>query len=119
MAFNNSKKLRAENEEEIENIFREDDETDSDLDMKTVCEEIKLLKPYQFEPEGESNCGNTDDSDSSSEDNDSCPRPNRVGNKEWCQCKCCVVEKRAIDCLCCQEESAISEDKFEGLLTII
>lgn len=111
------------NEEiEIENIFHEDESDSEGGDMSddylnSLCGEMNLLKPYQFEPEGASS--NTDDSDESEISttySDPNSYPNRIGNKEWCQCQCCVIEKRAIDCLCCQEESAISEDKFEGYL---
>ena len=38
----------------------------------------------------------------------------RAGHKDWCICGCCKKEIREIDCLCCQEVAAISEDNFEG-----
>ena len=38
----------------------------------------------------------------------------RAGHKDWCICRCCKKEIRVIDCLCCQEVAAISEDNFEG-----
>ena len=38
----------------------------------------------------------------------------RTGHKDWCICGCCKKEIREIDCLCCQEVAAISEDNFEG-----
>ena len=38
----------------------------------------------------------------------------RAVHKDWCICRCCKREIRKIDCLCCQEVAAISEDNFEG-----
>ena len=39
----------------------------------------------------------------------------RAGNKDWCLCETCQVEDRELDCLCCQEEAAISDEKFAGM----
>ena len=38
----------------------------------------------------------------------------RVGGEDWCNCGDCRVEEREVDCLCCQGELAISEEKFNG-----
>ena len=39
---------------------------------------------------------------------------NRIGYKDWCICRCCKKEIREIDCSCCQEVAAISDENFEG-----
>ena len=41
----------------------------------------------------------------------------RIGKKDWCNGGECHVEEREVDCLCCQEELAISEEKFNGKST--
>lgn len=38
----------------------------------------------------------------------------RVGNTEWCSCEGCKEEKREIDCLCCREVDAITDEQFSG-----
>ena len=37
----------------------------------------------------------------------------RNGNVDWCKCGCCKKEVREIDCLCCTDVDAISDEKFE------
>ena len=99
-----------------ENFFEEN--TDSDINK--LNDLIGNLHPYCYETEkdasktkGSDNDANQDES--SEEENVS---PNnaeiRAGNKDWCICGCCKKEIREIDCLCCQEVAAISEDNFEG-----
>ena len=69
----------------------------------------------------QSHC-DSDDSDESEESNSTTSDdsfPERVGNRDWCICQKCNLESRNIDCLCCQEEAAISQDKFEGKGCII
>ena len=76
------------------------------------------MQPYQYEP-GNDNESSDSASESdilpdelSSDDEDGANR--RSGNKEWWQCGTCKKEIREIDCLCCQEVAAISDDKFES-----
>ena len=38
----------------------------------------------------------------------------RVRKIEWCTCKNCTDESREIDCLCCREVNAISDEQFSG-----
>ena len=38
----------------------------------------------------------------------------RVGNLKWCTCELCKSEYREIDCLCCKEVDAISDEQFAG-----
>ena len=42
----------------------------------------------------------------------------RTGNLLWCDCSKCSIEEREIDCLCCHEVSAISEEQFSGNVCI-
>ena len=39
----------------------------------------------------------------------------RVGNTGWCSCEGCKEEKREIDCLCCREVDAITDEQFSGI----
>ena len=39
----------------------------------------------------------------------------RIGNVDWCKCGYCKKEVREIDCLCCRELDAISDEKFDGI----
>ena len=39
---------------------------------------------------------------------------NRTGYKDWYICECCKMKIREIDCFCCQEVAAISEENLEG-----
>ena len=39
----------------------------------------------------------------------------RIGNVNWCKCRCCKKEVREIDYLCCREVDAISDEKFKGI----
>lgn len=38
----------------------------------------------------------------------------RIGSTDWCECNGCVEEKREIDCLCCREVDAITDEQFSG-----
>ena len=38
----------------------------------------------------------------------------RVGKIEWYTCKNCRAESQEIDCLCCREVDAISDEQFPG-----
>jgi len=62
-----------------------------------------------------SGSGSSENNEDSSDDELS---PNseikRSGHKNWCVCGNCKKELREIDCLCCQEVAAISEENFEG-----
>ena len=40
----------------------------------------------------------------------------RIGNVNWCKCRHCKKEAWEIDCLCCREVDAISDEEFEGIL---
>lgn len=77
------------------------------------------LQPYMFEPESSvdqnTEEGNSQDQDSQVEREIGLVR---VNSKDWCSCENCEVEVREIDCLCCCEIDAISEDKFEGVLNL-
>ena len=96
-------------------------ETDSEGEedyAKEVNETMmKTFNPYVYEPEKD--VFDTDSSDeseidkSSSEEDYSVEKP-RVGNNEWCKCGGnCKIEKRNIDCLCCQEVHALNS-KFDA-----
>lgn len=75
------------------------------------------LKPYSFEPEKvikDSSCSKDEDEEDPTIPFNEKKQYSRVGKKEWCLCERCRVEEREIDCVCCQEEAAISDEKFDG-----
>ena len=76
-------------------------------DVKEITEMMKYFTPYMFEP---AKVEDEDENDSESKTN--LGKSSRVGNLEWCKCGECNIEKREIDCLCCQEIDALS-DKFD------
>ena len=99
-----------------ENFFEEN----TDLDIKKLNDLIGNLHPYYYEPEKDasetSGSDNDANQDESGEEENVSPNNAviRAVHKDWCICRCCKREIRKIDCLCCQEVAAISEDNFEG-----
>lgn len=87
-----------------------------------VAELMGNLQPYLYEPEKEGKPSSSEEEDDESDvgdENDDGGEPQlRAGHKEWCKCGQCKHEIREIDCLCCQEVAAISENKFEDNLCI-
>ena len=53
-----------------------------------------------------------DEDENDSESKTNLKKSSRVGNLEWCKSVECNIEKREIDCLCCQEYQ-ISNIKFD------
>ena len=47
------------------------------------------------------------------------PTNKRVGNTDWFECGNCHVEDREIDCPCCQEMNALTEENFEGKFMVV
>ena len=90
-----------------------------DLGEQHICSDFSGLQPYSFEPERLDVMSSGSDSDDASgkeegEEGVEVELENRVGRKDWCNCGDCRVEEREVDCLCCKEELAISEEKFNG-----
>ena len=91
----------------------------SEKDVKEITEMMKYFTPYMFEPEKD-DVSSTSSSSSEVEDEDeddlksktNLGKSSRVGNLEWCKCGECNIEKREIDCLCCQEVDTLSS-KFD------
>ena len=78
---------------------------------------MKTFNPYLYEPEKDvSDTDSSNESEiykSSSEEDYSVEKP-RIGNNDWCKCGGnCKIEKRNIDCLCCQEVHALNS-KFDA-----
>ena len=80
---------------------------------------MKCFTPYIFEPEkDDSSSISSSSSEVEREDeNDSelktyFEKSSRVGNLEWCKSGECNIEKREIDCLCCQDVDALNS-KFD------
>ena len=74
-------------------------------------------EPYQFEPTKKKYEKSQEGSSQTQKENTFLinHRENiRVGKIEWCTCKNCRVESREIDCLCCREVDAISDEQFSG-----
>ena len=68
---------------------------------------MKTFNPYLYEPEkdvSDTDSSNESEIDKSSSEEDYSVEKLRVGNNDWCKCGGnCKIEKRNIDCLCCQE----------------
>ena len=85
-------------------------------ELDEMIEMIDEFHPYMYEPEKEVQNSSSDE-DSIDEDNDEYfdalnEQETRVGKIDWCQCGNCRIEKREIDCLCCQEVDALNS-KFD------
>ena len=84
-------------------------------ELDEMIEMIEEFHPYMFEPERE--IEDTTDKSSDDEDEDKFfdalgEQDMRTGKIDWCQCGNCCIEKREIDCLCCQEVDALNP-KFD------
>ena len=95
-----------------------ENESEEEDDEEVIADILGNLQPCQYKP-GNDNESSDSASESdilpdelSSDDKDDANR--RSGNKEWCQCGTYKKEIREIDCLCCQDVAAISDDKFES-----
>ena len=80
------------------------------------------LKPYDFEPERTSTSDPSNSHVASSSSTENIEQRNtvaRINTLDWCKCGSCHKESREIDCLCCEEMIAISEEKFEGDLFFV
>ena len=78
---------------------------------------MKTFNPYLYEPEkdvSDTDSSNESEIDKSSSEEDYSVEKPRVGNNDWCKCGGnCKIEKRNIDCLCCQEVHALNS-KFDA-----
>ena len=78
---------------------------------------MKTFNPYLYEPEedvSDTESSNESEINKSSSEEDYSVEKLRVGNKDWCKCGGnCKIEKRNIDCLCCQEVHALNS-KFDA-----
>ena len=78
---------------------------------------MKTFNPYLYEPEkdvSDTDSSNESEIDKSSSEEDYSVEKPRVGNNDWCKCGGnCKIEKRNIDCLCCQEVHGFNS-KFDA-----
>ena len=88
-------------------------------DVKEITDMMKCFAPYMFEPEQDdvssissSSSEVEDEDENSSESKTNLEKSSRVGNRELCKYGECNIEKREIDCLCCQEVDALNS-KFD------
>ena len=82
----------------------------------TVKTFATYLQPFQFEPEKKKSNENHEKETKHSHASKASAADLsdiRNGNVDWCKCGCCKKEVREIDCLCCTEVDAISDEKFE------
>ena len=84
-------------------------------DLKEITDMMKCFTPYMFESEKDdvssissSSSEIEDEDENDSESKTNLEQSSRVGNLEWCKCEECNIEKREIDCLCCQEADALN-----------
>ena len=94
-----------------------ENESEEEDNEEVIAEILGNLQPYQYEPENDNESSDSaSESDIlpdelSSDDEDDVNR--RSGNKEWCHCGTCKKKIREIDCLCCQEVPAISDESLK------
>lgn len=77
-------------------------------EVKEITNMLKGFNPYMFEPEKDvssTSSGLTSESDEAETENE---QEGRVANLDWCTCGFCKRESREIDCICCQEVSALN-----------
>ena len=77
--------------------------SDSELDLERDVIDPSNIIPYDFEPEisAESRGGEEE-----SEENDSGDENNtaRIGNTNWCTCRCCRSMETYQESLCCKDD---------------
>lgn len=78
----------------------------------SLCNDNSKLQPYSFEPLASSS---ENEEEESAFPNDEIKR---VGNLDWCLCKCCKQMESEHESLCCQETNEISEILFEGVILL-
>ena len=87
-------------------------------DVKEIRDMMKCFTPYMFVPEKDdvssisSSSSEVEDEDENDSESKTNLKSSRVGNLEWCKYGECNIEKREIDCLCCQEVDALNS-KFD------
>ena len=80
------------------------------------------LKPYDFELERTSTSDPSNSHVASSSSTENIEQRNTVARRntlDLVQVAVCRNESREVDCLCCEEMLAISEEKFEGDLFFV
>ena len=87
------------------------EEEDYGKKYRKLTELMKEFNPYMYEPEKDvsSTSSSEVELDADNVDNNDIDGNSRVGSLEWCTCGQCILEKRDIDCLCCQEVAALNE----------
>jgi len=114
-------------EETSEHSETESTEEEEEIGEEEIADILSNLQPYQYEPRKHGSDSSSssesdvdprnilpDDLSEISEDEDERDVIRRQGNTDWCNCGNCKKETKEIDCLCCQEVDAISEEKFEN-----
>ena len=104
-------------ETQFENIETSESENDDFSDLIENFQEMGL-EPYQFEPRKSNwstfDKGEYDENEMQENSSLNAHEEFRVGNLKWCTCELCKSEYREIDCLCCKEVDAISDEQFAG-----
>ena len=87
--------------------------SDSDMlsfsDSETEATDLTTLRPYDMEPEFSSGESNDSDNDDYVTDHfyDETEHLERIGNTDWCNCKCCRPMTTFQESICCKEEVPI------------
>ena len=96
-------------------------------DIKEITDMMKYFTPYMFEPEKDDVSSisvkmkdENDEDENDLESKTNLEKSSRVANLEWCKCGECNIEKREIDCLCCQDvEGLYSKLDRENMSCVI
>ena len=80
--------------------------SDSELDLETDVIDPSNIIPYDFEPEISAESSGGSGSEEESEGNDSGDENNtaRIGNTNWCTCRCCRSMETYQESLCCKDD---------------
>ena len=104
-------------EKQFENIETSESKNEGFSDLIENLQEMRL-EPYQFEPRKSNwstfDKGEYDENEMQENSSLNAHEEFHVGNLKWCTCELCKSEYREIDCLCCKEVDAKSDENLPG-----
>ena len=99
-----------------------DSSSESDFSLNedfSLCNDLCKLQPYSFESIVSSSDENEVKSNTCTQvevqNEEDIIVPKRVGNIDWCLCKCCKPMESEAESLCCRETNEFPEESFQGM----
>ena len=109
------------NSSDSENTFDTSESENEDLDELQKTFSGLKLEAFQFEPtkkdfenENETLGDATEINEVQEQQQPTVKNQACIGNLNWCSWTNCKIKTREIDCLCCKEVDAISDEQFDG-----